>query len=58
VDIENIDRAHAADFVFPINFVQPPREKIDAGVRALVTAVRAVPVKPPTAAHRTEADRL
>ena len=56
--IENIHRARARNLVLPVNFVQPPGQKIDAGVRALVVAVRAIPVKPPATTHRAQADRL
>ena len=47
-----------ASLILPVNFVQPPGQKVHAGVGAFVVVVRAVPVKPPAATYRAEANRI
>jgi hypothetical protein len=57
MQIEHIDRSCSRNPVLPVNFVDPPRQKIDARMHGFVVIVCAVPVEPPAARNRAEANR-
>src|SRR5208337_2249285 len=56
VDVKHIERARAVNLIAPIDLIQKPGELVDVAVRALVAAVGAVPVEPPAAAYRSQAN--
>ena len=58
VNVEHVDGAAAGNFVLPIDLVQPPGEKINAGMCAFVVVIRAIPVIPPAATHRSKTNRF
>src|SRR5207248_1543646 len=57
MDIEHIEGTSARDLIPPIDFIEPPGQEIHSAVCAPVVAICTIPVEPPTAADRAEANR-